>query len=74
VFKSVTDLITKVRAFIDGWNDRSHPFVWTKTAEEILKKANPSNNLTSAPLGSVSNLVTRPTPQGLRSRPEVPMT
>ncbi|HXH78938.1 IS630 family transposase [Nocardioides sp.] len=40
VFKSVKDLNTKIRAFIDGWNDRSHPFVWTKTAEEILKKAN----------------------------------
>ncbi len=40
VFKSVRDLNTKIRAFIDGWNDRSHPFVWTKTAEEILKKAN----------------------------------
>ncbi len=40
VFKSVKDLNTKIRAFIDGWNDRSHPFVWTRTAEEILKKAN----------------------------------
>ncbi len=40
VFKSVKDLNTKIRAFVDGWNDRSHPFVWTKTAEEILKKAN----------------------------------
>jgi len=30
----------KIRAFIDGWNDRAHPFVWTKTADEILKKAN----------------------------------
>ena len=40
VFTSVKDLNTKIRAFIDGWNDRSHPFVWTKTAEEILKKAN----------------------------------
>jgi transposase len=40
VFKSVKDLNTKIRAFIDGWNDRAHPFVWTKTAEEILKKAN----------------------------------
>jgi len=40
VFKSVKDLNTKVRAFVDGWNDRSHPFVWTKTAEEILKRAN----------------------------------
>jgi len=39
-FGSVRDLNAKIRAFIDGWNDRCHPFVWTKTAEEILKKAN----------------------------------
>ncbi|MFH5824471.1 IS630 family transposase [Georgenia sp. AZ-5] len=37
---SVKDLNAKIRAFIDGWNDRCHPFVWTKTAEEILEKAN----------------------------------
>ena len=29
----------KIRAFIDGWNDRGHPFVWTKTADQILTKA-----------------------------------
>src|SRR3954451_14184866 len=40
IFKSVKDLNTKIRAFIDGWNDRSHPFVWTKTADQILAKAN----------------------------------
>ena len=40
VFKSVRDLNAKIRAYIDGWNDRAHPFVWTKTAEQILKKAN----------------------------------
>jgi len=39
-FGSVQDLNAKIRAFIDGWNDRCHPFVWTKTADEILKKAN----------------------------------
>jgi transposase len=39
-FGSVQDLNAKIRAFIDGWNDRCHPFVWTKTAEQILKKAN----------------------------------
>jgi len=39
-FSSIKDLNAKIRAFIDGWNDRCHPFVWTKTAEEILKKAN----------------------------------
>ena len=40
VFKSVKDLNAKIRAFIDGWNDRAHPFVWTKTAEQVLNKAN----------------------------------
>jgi hypothetical protein len=30
----------KIRAFINGWNDRCQPFVWTKTPDEILKKAN----------------------------------
>jgi transposase len=39
-FGSVKDLNAKIRAFIDGWNDRCHPFVWTKTTEQILKKAN----------------------------------
>lgn len=41
VFTSVPDLNAKIRQFITGWNDRKHPFVWTKTADEILKKANP---------------------------------
>jgi hypothetical protein len=27
VFKSVRDLGTRIRAFIDRWNDHSHPFV-----------------------------------------------
>ena len=40
IFGSVTELNAKIRAYIDGWNDRCHPFVWTKTAEDILKKAN----------------------------------
>jgi transposase len=39
-FDSVKDLNAKIRAFIDGWNNRSHPFVWTKTADQILAKAN----------------------------------
>jgi hypothetical protein len=39
-FRSVRELNAKIRAFIDGWNDRRHPFVWTKTPEQILKKAN----------------------------------
>ena len=39
-YRSVKDLNAKIRAFIDGWNDRSHPFTWTKTADQILAKAN----------------------------------
>jgi hypothetical protein len=39
-FPSVRDLMIKIRAFINGWNDRSRPFVWTKTADHILAKAN----------------------------------
>jgi hypothetical protein len=39
-YTSVKDLNAKLRAYIDGWNDRAHPFKWTKTAEQILAKAN----------------------------------
>ena len=39
-FGSVRDLNAKIRTFITGWNDRCHPFVWTKTADQILTKAN----------------------------------
>jgi transposase len=39
-FTSVKDLNARIRAYIDGWNDRCHPFVWTRTAEQVLKKAN----------------------------------
>ena len=38
-FGSVKDLNTKIRTFVNGWNDCCHPFVWTKTADHILKKA-----------------------------------
>jgi transposase len=38
-YRSVRELTTAIRAFIDGWNDRAVPFTWTKTAAEILKKA-----------------------------------
>jgi transposase len=39
-FTSVADLIAKIRAFINGWNPRAHPFIWTKPADEILTKIN----------------------------------
>ena len=39
-YRSVHDLNTKIRAFVNGWNERAHPFTWTKTAHQILAKAN----------------------------------
>jgi hypothetical protein len=30
--------------FINGWNGRCRPFVWTKTADEILTEANRPTN------------------------------
>ena len=39
-FDSVRDLVDAIRRFIDGWNERCEPFVWTKDAETIpLAKA-----------------------------------
>ncbi len=35
-FTSVKDLIAAIGQFIDGWNDRCHPFTWTKTADQLL--------------------------------------
>jgi hypothetical protein len=38
-FTSVPDLIAAIRTFIDAWNDRCQPFIWTKTADQILPHA-----------------------------------
>ncbi|MGH8938039.1 MAG: IS630 family transposase [Actinomycetes bacterium] len=38
-FQSVKDLVRAIRRFIDAWNDRCHPFVWTKTPDEVLRHA-----------------------------------
>ncbi len=46
-FRSASDLNAKIRQFITGWNDRKHPFIWTKTPDEILAKIN--RKRTSAP-------------------------
>lgn len=37
-FASVADLIATIEAYIDGWNEHAHPFIWTKPADEILTK------------------------------------
>ncbi len=38
-FGSVRELIEAITAFIDGWNERCQPFVWTKDADTIIAKA-----------------------------------
>lgn len=38
-FTSVKDLIAAIEIFIDGWNERCQPFIWTKTADQILPHA-----------------------------------
>src|SRR5215207_4812116 len=35
-FTSVKDLIAAIETFIDGWNERCRPFIWTKTADEMF--------------------------------------
>jgi transposase len=43
-FPSVRDLMIKIRAFIDGWNDRCHPFIWTTPADQVLEKIKRKEN------------------------------
>jgi transposase len=38
-FPSVADLVAAIRRFVDGWNERCHPFVWVKDADDIMVKA-----------------------------------
>jgi transposase len=40
-FGSVPDLVDAIRRFIDGWNDRCQPFVWTKPADDVLDHCRP---------------------------------
>jgi transposase len=35
-FDSVKELTAAIAAFIHGWNQRCHPFIWTKAPDEIL--------------------------------------
>jgi transposase len=39
VYHDVPELIAAIEHFIEGYNGRAEPFVWTKTAEQVLAKA-----------------------------------
>ena len=47
-FVSVKDLVGAIRQFIDGWNDRCHPFTWTKAPDEVLSHARPRKRTSDA--------------------------
>lgn len=38
-FEGVKELVTAARGFIEGWNDRGHPFTWSRIADESLPLA-----------------------------------
>ena len=43
-FPSVRDLMIKIREFINGWNNRCHPFLWTRPADEVIDKIKRKKN------------------------------
>ena len=53
IFRSVSQLVESIKAFITAWNDNRHPFVWVKTPDEILAKARvkiPPRSIHAAPV------------------------
>jgi hypothetical protein len=42
-FTSVKDLVGAIGIFIDAWNERCEPLVWTKTAGHIIPRATRGN-------------------------------
>jgi transposase len=40
VFRSVAHLKDAIQRFLDAWNERKHPFVWVKTADQVLRRYN----------------------------------
>ena len=46
-YTSVNDLIGAIETYIDGWNEQAHPFTWTKTADELLRKIESAKTKTS---------------------------
>jgi hypothetical protein len=38
-FTSVKDLIGAIDIYIDAWNERCEPFIWTKIPDQITPKA-----------------------------------
>jgi transposase len=47
-FTSVPDLTATIRRFIDGYNTRCEPFIWTKTADDLLPHVTPKPRQTTS--------------------------
>ena len=47
-YDSVKQLTAAIERYINAWNERCEPFVWTKTADEIIEKATPNNRKTTS--------------------------
>jgi hypothetical protein len=43
IFRSVVDLQTAIKRYIEEHNDDPKPFIWTKSAKTIIGKLNPMN-------------------------------
>ena len=43
-FRNVKDLTNAIGRFIDAYNQRCHPFAWTKDADELIARIKPSKN------------------------------
>jgi transposase len=39
-FRSVKELRLAIETWVEHWNDNPHPFIWRKTADEILESVN----------------------------------
>ena len=49
-FGNVRDPTTAILTYIDGWNNRAHPFVWTKTGDGIVQDSQSPNHFKRGPL------------------------
>jgi transposase len=38
-YTSTAELHDTINTYIESWNDRTHPFIWTKTADQLLTRS-----------------------------------
>jgi hypothetical protein len=50
VYQYVPELIAAIGYYIEGYNKRAQPFLWTKTADGILSKASKQQATSRTPI------------------------